>query len=709
MNFRQSYRYHALYTAMISCIICSHAYSEDHNIQQLPTLEVQANDSSQSSEQSQAYTVKKTSSATKLDIETKETPQTINIITQQQLQDFSINSIRDALSLTPGVTVSNEETDRSSYLARGFEISNILIDGVGFPLGSYNYNDLNQDTFIYDRIEVVKGADALTNAFGDPSATVNMIRKRPTKDFNASANISYGSWDTKRYEADISGSLTKSGNVRGRIMGYEQTGNSYLNNYSKEKNGLAAIIEADLTDSTLLTTGISQTRSYANAPNWGANPIYNTAGEQLSYSSSYNYSPDWSYKDHKVTNYFVNLEQKLGDNWKLKLGYDETKEKNKSSLLYLYGTPSSTDNTSGILLWPGNYAGEIKTRQANINLDGSYTLFGRQHEAMLGYTWSQYSYIQSEAAATNYLYTTDLASWTPSSLSEFSMGDFYEAANYKQTIHSIFAATRFHLNDDLKLILGGNFVNAKSEGTSYGTSVYYDVNKFSPYAGLTYNFTPEYTGYLSYTSIFRPQTSTNSQGKVNDPIDGDSYEIGIKSAWLNDRLTGTFAIFRTTESNYPLRTSDNPFNRIIDTTDMRSQGVEVGLTGKLNDNLNLSFGFTQFSLKDLKNGGAARTYNPTQTINLAATYTLDSLPQLKVGIAARYQNDIEQYFDGYGTVRQDAYALLDLMASYDINKHITIQANGYNVTNTKYLNSIAYGQSYYGAPANYTVALKFKY
>ncbi|OUY07690.1 TonB-dependent siderophore receptor [Acinetobacter populi] len=703
------FSYHRLYIAVCcSASITSMACFAQDEIQQLPTIEVLATDDT-GSLASNAYNIKNSSSATKLNIEAKETPQTINVVTQQQLQDFNVNSIRSALTLTPGITVSNEETDRSSYLARGFEISNILVDGVGFPLGSYNYNDLNQDTFLYDRIEVVKGADALTNAFGDPSATINMIRKRPSKEFNAAANISYGSWNTQRYETDVSGALTQSGNVRGRVMGYEQTGDSYLDRYSKEKNGLAAIIEADLSDSTLLSAGISQTRSYANAANWGANPIYNDAGEELSYSRSYNYSPDWTYKDHKVTNYFVGLEQKLGQDWTLKLNYDDSKEDNQSSLLYLYGTPSSTDNTSGILLWPGNYAGEIKTRQANISLDGRYSLFNRQHEAMIGYSWSQYQYRQSEAAANNYLYTTDLASWTPSTLSAFDMGDFYEAANYEQTIHSIFAATRLHLNDDFKLIIGGNFVNAKSDGESYNASVYYDVNKFSPYTGITYNFSPEYTGYLSYTSIFRPQTATN-EGKVNDPIEGESYELGVKSAWLDGQLTSTLAIFRTEENNYPLRTSDNPFNHDVPTTDMRAQGVEVGLTGALTDHLNLSFGFTQFSLKDLKNGGDARTYNPTQTINLSTTYTIPQVPALKVGAALRYQNDTEQYFsDIDATIHQDAYALVDLMASYDVNKHLTIQANGYNVTDKKYLNSFAYGQAFYGEPANYSVALKFKY
>ncbi len=143
------------------------SFAED--LQNLPTISVQATaeQTELSSEQSKSYIVKKSTSAAKLNIPVKETPQTVNVVTRQQMNDFAMNSTRDALSNTPGITVSNQETERSTYTARGFEISNLLTDGVGFPSSSYNYNNTNPDTYFYDRIDVIKGADALTNAFGD--------------------------------------------------------------------------------------------------------------------------------------------------------------------------------------------------------------------------------------------------------------------------------------------------------------------------------------------------------------------------------------------------------------------------------------------------------------------------------------------------------------------------------------------------------------
>ncbi|MCU4707947.1 TonB-dependent siderophore receptor [Acinetobacter pittii] len=700
---------------VIACAICyaNLTYAQDAQVQALQTIQVKASNAEQSSEQTKAYNVKNSSSATKLNIEAKETPQTINVVTRQQIEDFGLNSTRDVLKNTPGVTVSNQETERTTYMARGFEISNILTDGVGFPLSGYNYNNTNPDTYFYDRVEVVKGADSLTNAFGDPSATINNIRKRPTQEFQASGGVSYGSWDTQRYEADVSGAIIPSGKVRGRIMGYEQTGDSYLDRYSSEKNGFAGIIEADLTDSTLLTAGYSQEQNKPNANNWGALPLLDANGKQISYDRSYNPNPDWAHWDNDTQNAFVELKQKINDLWTAKLTYNYLDTKHNSRLLYYYGYPKA--DGSGVSLTPWGGQEHQEKHAVDFNLEGTYKLFNQEHEASLGYSYVRSHQQDKQSTGTindsNVIKstTTDWSSWTPQSI---TWSDFTEAANYKQNINSIYAATRLHLNEDLKLLLGANYVQAESKGESYGSPMSYSESKVSPYVGLTYNFTPEYTGYMSYTSIFRPQTGIDKDtNQALKPIDGKSYEMGVKSSWLDDRLTGTLSVFKTEQNNYPLRSSDgNPLNRKVPTSDLESQGVEVGLSGQITDNVNLSFGYAQFSIKDTKNGGEARTYNPNQTLNLLTTYTPPVLPKLKVGAGLQWQDGIKLYDSNINsTIKQDAYALVNLMASYEVNDHITLQANGNNIFDKKYLNSFPDGQAFYGAPANYTVAVKFKY
>lgn len=702
-----------------SILITQQSFADD--TQQLPTITVTAESeqSELSSEQSKAYIIQNSSTASKLNIPLKETPQTVNVLTRQQLDDFALDNTRDVLRNTPGIIVSNQETERTSYLARGFEISNVLVDGVGIPLEGYNYNNDNPDSFLFDRVEVVKGANALNNGIGDPGATINMIRKRPTSDLQTAFNASYGSWNTQRYEVDVSSPLTQDGKVRGRVFGYQQTGDSYLDRYELEKNGIGAVVEADITDTTLLTAGYTETNHKPNGVNWGSNPLINTEGEQLSYSRNYNYSPSWAHWDSNIKSYFAELEQKLGGDWTAKLTYDEKRTQRDSKLLFLSGKPGA-NGTSGIFLYPGMYIDDNKEQQASLSFSGTYPLWGQRHEASLGYVWAK-NRLDELGYAGSFVnpLTTDLASFTPEEPS-WDMSKTSGEMHIRQKNQSLYAATRLHLNDDLKLLLGANYVQAESSGSSYGKDTVYDEDKVLPYAGLTYNFSPEYTGYLSYTSIFRPQTTKADDGSINKPIEGESYEVGVKGSWLDDKLTATMAVFRTEQSNYPLRDSDGiPTLRTTQVSDLRSQGYEFGLAGQLTDHFNLSFGYTQFSLKDLINGGDARTFNPTQSFNLLTTYQVPQIPKLKLGLGVQWQD--QTYLDvpeatangvitqKAGVIEQDAYALVNLMASYELNEHMTLQANGNNLTNEKYLFNFPNQQGFYGAPANYSVAVKFKY
>jgi len=703
----------------LAILVSQQSFADD--TQQLPTITVTAESeqSELSSEQSKAYIIQNSSTASKLNIPLKETPQTVNVITRQQLDDFALDNTREVLRNAPGIIVNNQETERSSYLARGFEISNVLVDGVGIPLEGYNYNNDNPDSFLFDRIEVVKGANALNNGIGDPGATINMIRKRPTQELQAALNASYGSWNTQRYEADISSPLTQDGKIRGRVFGYQQNGDSYLDRYELEKNGIGAVVEADVTDTTLLTAGYTESNHKPNGVNWGSNPLINTEGEQLSYSRNYNYSPSWTYWDSNIKSYFAELEQKLAGDWTAKLTYDEKRTQRDSKLLFLSGKPGA-NGTSGIFLYPGMYIDDNKEQQASLSFSGTYPLWGQRHEASLGYVWAK-NRLDELGYAGSFVnpLTTDLASFTPEEPS-WDLSKTSGEMHIRQKNQSLYAATRLHLNDDLKLLLGANYVQAESSGSSYGTDTIYDEDKVLPYAGLTYNFSPEYTGYLSYTSIFRPQTTKADDGSINKPIEGESYEVGVKGSWLDDKLTATMAVFRTEQSNYPLRDSDGiPTLRTTQVSDLRSQGYEYGLAGQLTDHFNLSFGYTQFSLKDLINGGDARTFNPTQSFNLLTTYQVPQLPKLKLGLGVQWQD--QTYLDvpeatangvitqKAGIIEQDAYALVNLMASYELNEHMTLQANGNNLTNEKYLFNFPNQQGFYGAPANYSVAVKFKY
>lgn len=197
------------------------------NIQTMKTVQVSEQvEGVDTTEKSESYQVKRSEMSTKLPLTLKETPNSLSVVTNQQMKDFKMTNLNDVLASTSGVVVEKVETDRTYYSSRGFDITNFKVDGTTLPLlfGTNIYGDL--DTAIYDRVEVAYGANALASDTGFPSATVNFVRKRPTNVPQASVGFSAGSYQKKRLEADASGAL--SSHVRGRAVLAKETSDTYL-------------------------------------------------------------------------------------------------------------------------------------------------------------------------------------------------------------------------------------------------------------------------------------------------------------------------------------------------------------------------------------------------------------------------------------------------------------------------------------------------
>ena len=682
----------------------------DNQVQTLSTIQLQAQPESadQSSEKTKAYTVKNSSSASKLNIAVKETPQTVNVVTRQQIEDFGLNDAREILSVAPGIVVSSQETNRTTYTARGFDISNFQIDGSNMPLTGSDYQNGDIDALLYDRIEVVKGSNGLTSSTGNPSATVNYIRKRPTHEFQSQANISYGSWDTVRGEVDLSGSLNNDESIRTRVMAAQESGNSYLDHYSQEKTVAGIILEADVTKNTLVTLGYNFQKDRPNGNNWGALPMLNSNGELLSYDRSYNPMPDWTHWDMQKQNAFIELKHKFNEDWSINTSYNYNEQKENGAMLYFTGVPDSNTGT-GVNEYPSIYTEINKNHNIDISILGKYNLFGNHHDLMFGTNWAksdvnqQSLYINGRTAGISDWFNYDNNQYPDFIYDYESLGN---KANYTQEQKQVYAATRLNLNEKLKVLAGVNYTDAKAKGQTYGNSSYFDEDRLLPYAGITYNFNPTYTAYASYSTIFKPTNNLGLDKQTLAPTEGTSSEIGIKGSWFDDQLIISSAIFRNDYDKFPIYAKwDQAY--LYSQQDIKSQGYEFNIAGKITDNLNISAGYVQQNMKDKDTNKDVRTFVPEQTFNILTSYTLPQLPQLKVGASMTWQSSTSQ--SATSNLIQDSYALINLMANYDVNDHFSIQANAKNITNEKYFNSLEYGQTYYGAPANYNVALKFKY
>lgn len=653
--------------------------------------------------QPDSYKAASSSAATKLELTPRQTPQSISTITGAQLQDFKLSSVNDALKYTTGIQVQEVETDRTYYSARGFDITNFQYDGIGVPF-VYGNVEGDLDTAIFERVEVIRGANGLMSGTGNPSATINFVRKRPTLAPQARVDLTVGSWDKRRIDVDVSGALTDSGNVRGRMVYANENKNSYLDRYSREKNIFHGVVEVDLADSSLFTLGHSLQKSEADSPMWGALPLNFSDGSATDYSRATSTSADWTYWDVQENRSFAELAHSFANGWQAKAVLTHVEKKADSSLFYVYGTPDR-DTGLGLFSYPSEYQDTNKQLIADLHASGPFALAGREHELVVGGSWSK-----SELEDISW-YDSSTGSALPP-LEDWH-GDYPRPLNdagsngsdFTDSMQSLYSAARWSLSDSLSLITGARVVDVDSDGSNYGESKSTSYNnEVVPYAGVIYDLNEQYSVYASYSEIFDPQTKQDSSGNRLAPVEGVNYEAGIKAELLDDKVNLSLAVFRTEQDNVASVAGMSGGTTFYKGEEgITSEGYEVEVSGELLHGLQATAGYTFVDIRDAEDRHAV-TYSPKHMLRASTTYRIPGLEQLKVGASMSWQDETRN-----GIAEQDAYGLVNLMASYEIDRNWAVSANLNNLTDEKYLTSLYWSQAYYGAPRNASMTVSWNY
>ena len=213
-------------TGFLSTLV-SAASTVGNESTQLETITVQAEEENPAvTEGTKSYTAKSASTSTKLNLSLRETPQSGKVLTREYLDDANINSFQDMLNSVTGVT-TNRWDERQYPTARGFDVDYYLFDGV--PSSSELDIASDPDLSMYDRVELVKGANGLMTGAGNPAIAINMIRKHAdSKELTGRLSTSFGSWDNYSSTVDISAPLTRDGDVRGRLVVKHETKDSFM-------------------------------------------------------------------------------------------------------------------------------------------------------------------------------------------------------------------------------------------------------------------------------------------------------------------------------------------------------------------------------------------------------------------------------------------------------------------------------------------------
>ncbi|MHC8318543.1 TonB-dependent siderophore receptor [Pseudomonas sp. LB3P31] len=683
-----------------------------------------------------SYTTGATTTATKLPLTLRETPQSVTVVTRQQMDDRGAQSVGDVLRNTPGVTTQKYDSDRTEFSARGFAITNFQYDGVNQPYdGVYGENPNNSDDSAgLDRVEVIKGATGLMTGSGDPSATVNLVRKKPTKEFKASVSATAGSWDNYRTEGDISGSLNDSGTVRGRFVGALQDKDSYIDHYSQKKDLYYGVLEADLTDDTLLTLGVDKSSATPRGSSWTGNTAYFADGGRTDFSRSFNPGANWSRRDFDSITYFASLEQALANDWKFKASFDQKTTDHDTQLASASGGAPDRATGEGMFLYWGRWEGHRVQNTADVNVSGPFSLGGREHELVAGF-------MASHSRQTGANYDTPSDSALPGSIYDWNGSlpkpDFQKNGKYERTQsqNGLYLATRLRPTDELSFIIGSRFSTFKyNEDYSYipGTqpdthASYKEHGVVTPYAGVVYDLNDTYSVYGSYTKIYQPQINKDINGSTLAPVEGDSYETGLKAAYLEGKLNASLAFFRIEQDNFPqsIGTNESTGDGIFKATDgATTNGVELELAGELAPDWNVSAGYTYARTRDKDHqriyGFPLATNKPEHLIRTFTTYRLPgAFNQVTVGGGVSWQSafygqsyspDVGGGVGGATSLKQGGYTLVDLMTRYNYDDHLSFTVNANNVFDKKYQSGIGnFGTTFYGEPRNLQLTAKYDF
>lgn len=696
------------------------------------------------------YTVESTRSSTGLKLTPRQTPQSVTTITREQMDDRGVQNIEQALETTPGVTASKSEVGgRTDFRARGYSISNWKIDGLQFQGGSDfagGGNALNMD--LYERIDIVRGANGLLGGTGDPSATVNLIRKAPTKTFGGSAYATYGSWDKRLLGADLNLPLSEDGRLRSRFVMTQEDANSFRDNQSNRSRAALANFEFDLDDATTLGAGYQYEYNKIVGGGWGANiPIWYADGSKTDLPRSSNLVPSWSFGEYITRTAFGSLAHRFDNDWSLdlKVAQSTSEVLNHRGLAKVnsagggnYGGYWDQDGSGAVL--NGLHSSTDTTQQsAQIDLSGPFQLFGRTHQAMVGYNdsrtvaWSpEYDCTMvGDGITRNDLAGCQFRANNGLPISDWGNGvdDDYQLLASRTGRHTktttrlqgMYAATRLSITDPLSVILGARVTDYSSTTLALtGARTNRQNNGIvTPYLGVVYDLNDTYSVYASYTDIFNPQTQLTVNGSAVEPIRGQSYETGIKGAWFDGRLNASAAYFRTKQENKAVLdgalTTPTGAQAYTAGSGQETDGIDLEVAGALTPNWNVYAGYTYLHFRRVDSDGLS---DPSHLFKASTTYRLSGpLERLTLGTGVSAQTNIRALSSPAGQptngvsrsatdVNWSGYAIWNAMAKYQLTDQTAVTLNANNLFDKHYYTRYGfYAGAIYGDPRNLSLTV----
>lgn len=637
----------------------------------------------------------------------QDTPRSVSVLGLPQLRDRNLTEIADAVRRLPGVSVRGLPVDAAEIRVRAFPLTEHQVDGgaVRPDIESRFRGELD----IYDRIELLRGADGLGNGFASPAGVLNLVRKRPLDRRQVVVEARAGSWDDYRGMLDLSTPLGWDGRLRGRAVASATDREYFHETIGLQRRSVYGIVEADLTPGTLLAAGVHEV-DLRSTP-WDLGGSLPGVRELSGVPHDRSFVLPWERDDLRTSNLFLTLDQDLGHDWRARLVVDDVRE--DGYRLIANGPGGMIDAQSGDGL---SYFGptmqdlDRRRRMADLKLRGRVSWHGLEQRIALNlyraadeHTVTQYQTDQDFAFQPFNVYAFDTDDF-PSPLRQGIEGGFPSSMRIDRRGASL--ALDLSVWQPLRVIGAWRWAAFEERRPALDafTQRRHDDHAGPSYLGVSYAPAERWTVYASWADVYESQArSTGADGVPIEPLTGRHYETGVKFG-RSDQLLATFALFRVEQTGFTrfLRSDPDDPRCCYDTNaDQRviSEGAELGLTGTPGAGVQLTANYV-YSHNVVRGRDAVRAgerfsnETPRHLFQFWARWRpaagVWQRLTLGGGIHAQsessWRNQMRFTPDGptIVPVAQGGYGLLDLYAAWRFDAHWEAALNAENVLDREY-------------------------
>ena len=631
-------------------------------------------------------------------------PQTLSIVTDDEIRIQGFRELGDIVRYTPGVNTSQGEGHRDSIVFRGVRsTADFYLDGVRDDVQYY------RSLYNLEQVEILRGPNALLFGRGGTGGIINRVTKKAVLDeqfgsFDMGAD-SFGAFD---FAVDYNVSTGEKSALR--INFHSDTLENHRDYYDGDRYGFNPTFRLELSPATTLDL------SYEHAdherfidrgvPTLNGEPV--EAFEEIVFGDT-----DTNLQTLRADIYRANLSHEFSDTRKgnLVVQYSDFQKMYKNYYASGYsggdtftadGYKDPTERTN--LIISGNIVNEFQTGSAKHTLLVGAEIIDTENENYRYKTFFITTEDDNEVFNITRPINFGVNAAGVRTYNDFT-ADLKSSTESDIEVTSIYIQDQIDVTDKFKILLGGRFDNfdITVRDVKKGTSESREDEEFSPRAGLIFKPQENVSLYVSYAESFLPRSGEqfkklDANAARLDPDVYESTEIGVK--WdIRPGLSFTASYF---DSEQTIATRDSDTGENSEIVGLQVDGIELELKGQVTEKLSLAIGYSDLDGETAK-GGEPREI-PEYTASLWATYEVNDRFGIGFGVTAQGESNIKN--DKPGLILPD-YTRVDFAAYYDLADDLSIQLNVENVTDELYFpHSHSTHQASVGEPLNARISLR---